>query len=97
VIVRHILPALRPLLVTYFTLNAAFMVITEAGLGFLGFGVQPPTPSWGAMIGASRDLFYWPWLILLPGACLAALVIGLYLLGDGIQRHLDVRSRSVRL
>ena len=84
---RHIVPHLKPLLVVYFTLNAAFMVLLEAGLGFLGFGVQPPTPSWGQMLSESRDQFFYPWLIILPGACLAALCIGFYLVGDGIQGY----------
>ena len=97
IILRHITPQLRGLLVTYFTLNAAFMVLTEAGLGFLGFGIQPPTPSWGAMIGASRDLLFWPWLIILPGVCLALLGIGFYLLGEGLQRRLGPRIQAGRL
>lgn len=97
IIFRHVTPQLRGLLVTYFTLNAAFMVLTEAGLGFLGFGIQPPTPSWGAMIGASRDLLFWPWLIILPGVCLALLGIGFYLLGEGLQRRLGPRIQAGRL
>jgi peptide/nickel transport system permease protein len=97
IILRHITPQLRGLLVTYFTLNAAFMVLTEAGLGFLGFGIQPPTPSWGAMIGSSRDLLFWPWLIILPGVFLALLGIGFYLLGEGLQRRLGPRIQAGRL
>jgi peptide/nickel transport system permease protein len=81
----HIVPHLRPLLVVYFTMNAAFMVLLEAGLGFLGFGVQPPTPSWGLMLAEARDQFFYPWLIIAPGLCLASLSIGFYLLGQGIQ------------
>ncbi|MCY7301901.1 MAG: ABC transporter permease [Thermoleophilia bacterium] len=97
IIFRHVIPQLRGLLVTYFTLNAAFMVLTEAGLGFLGFGIQPPTPSWGAMIGASRDLLFWPWLIILPGVCLALLGMGFYLLGEGLQRRFGPRVPTARL
>ena len=66
-IVRHIVPQLGVILLIYFTLNAATMVLLEAGLGFLGFGVQPPTPSWGAMINQGRDVLFWPWLMLEPG------------------------------
>jgi peptide/nickel transport system permease protein len=54
IILRHVVPQLRGLLLIYFTLNAASMVLLEAGLGFLGFGVQPPTPSWGLMIAGAR-------------------------------------------
>jgi peptide/nickel transport system permease protein len=81
----HIVPHLKPLLVVYFTMNAAFMVLLEAGLGFLGFGVQPPTPSWGLMLAEARDQFFYPWLILVPGLCLATLSVGFYLVGQGIQ------------
>ena len=81
----HIVPHLKPLLVVYFTMNAAFMVLLEAGLGFLGFGIQPPTPSWGLMLAEARDQFFYPWLILVPGLCLATLSVGFYLLGQGIQ------------
>lgn len=81
----HIVPHLQPLLVVYFTMNAAFMVLLEAGLGFLGFGVQPPTPSSGLMLAESRDQFFYPWLIIAPGLCLASLSIGFYLMGQGIQ------------
>jgi peptide/nickel transport system permease protein len=87
IMVRHLLPHLRHLLIIYFTLNAAFMVILEAGLGFLGFGVQPPAPSWGAMLGSSREYFFWPWLIVLPGLCLLFLILGFYLLGEGLQQR----------
>jgi peptide/nickel transport system permease protein len=81
----HIVPHLQPLLVVYFTMNAAFMVLLEAGLGFLGFGVQPPTPSWGLMLAESRDQFFYPWLIIAPGVCLATLCVGFYLVGQGLQ------------
>lgn len=83
---RHILPHLRPLLMVYFTMNAAFMVLLEAGLGFLGFGVQPPMPSWGAMLADARDQFFHPWLIIVPGVCLALLGAGFYLVGQGFRR-----------
>lgn len=93
----HILPHLRPLLAVYFTMNAAFMVLLEAGLGFLGFGVQPPTPSWGLMLAESRDQFFYPWLLLLPGAALASLCVGFYLVGQGFERAGLPAERRVRL
>lgn len=84
--VVHVIPQLKSLLIIYFTMNAAFMVLLEAGLGFLGFGVQPPTPSWGSMLAEARDQFFYPWLVLLPGACLASLCVGFYALGHGLER-----------
>jgi peptide/nickel transport system permease protein len=97
IIVRHIVPQLGIILLIYFTLNAATMVLLEAGLGFLGFGVQPPTPSWGAMIHQGRDVLFWPWLMLLPGICLALLGTGFYLVGAGLQRATGPRHYRVRL
>jgi peptide/nickel transport system permease protein len=94
---RHIIPHLRPLLVVYFTMNAAFMILLEAGLGFLGFGVQPPAPSWGAMLADARDQFFYPWLIILPGICLAALCVGFYLIGQGLQRAGLPPERKIQL
>ncbi len=95
--VRHVVPHLRPLLVVYFTMNAAFMVLLEAGLGFLGFGVQPPTPSWGLMLAEARDQFFYPWLILAPGICLATLCVGFSLVGQGIQRAGQPPERRIQL
>ena len=97
IIVRHVVPQLRGLILVYFTLNAASMVLLEAGLGFLGFGVQPPTPSWGSMIADGREVLFWPWLMLLPGGCLALLGTGFYLAGAGIQRATGPRLTRVRL
>ena len=95
--VTHIVPQLKPLLIVYFTMNAAFMVLLEAGLGFLGFGVQPPTPSWGLMLAESRDQFFYPWLIITPGICLATLCVGFYLVGQGIQNAGRPREKAVVL
>lgn len=95
--VTHIVPHLKPLLIVYFTMNAAFMVLLEAGLGFLGFGVQPPTPSWGLMLAESRDQFFYPWLITVPGICLATLCVGFYLVGQGIQNAGLPREKAVVL
>jgi peptide/nickel transport system permease protein len=78
-------------------MNAAFMVMLEAGLAFLGFGVQPPTPSWGLMLADARDQFFRPWLIVVPGACLALLGIGLSLLGNLSERDSPFSARRVVL
>lgn len=94
---RHILPHLTPILVVYFTMNAAYMVMLEAGLAFLGFGVQPPTPSWGLMLADARDQFFRPWLIIVPGASLALLCIGLSLIGNAAEKESPFRARRVLL
>jgi peptide/nickel transport system permease protein len=93
----HVFPQLRPLLVVFFALGAVGMVVLEASFSFLGFGIQPPTPSWGSMIADSKDLFNWPWMILLPGACLALVGASFYLLGIGLQHAFGVRQERVHL
>jgi peptide/nickel transport system permease protein len=95
--VVHVIPQLKALLIIYFTMNAAFMVLLEAGLGFLGFGVQPPTPSWGAMLAEARDQFYYPWIVILPGACLASLCVGFYAIGNGLQNAGSLPEKRVEL
>jgi peptide/nickel transport system permease protein len=97
IIIRHILPQIRGILIIYFSLNAAWMVLLEAGLGFLGFGIQPPTPSWGLMIASGRDVLFWPWIMLLPGVCLALLGAGFYLIGAGAQQAFGTRLTRVHL
>lgn len=94
---RHILPHLTPILVVYFTMNAAYMVMLEAGLAFLGFGVQPPTPSWGLMLADARDQFFRPWLIIVPGVSLALLCIGFSLIGNAAERNSPFHGRRVLL
>jgi peptide/nickel transport system permease protein len=95
---HHIVPQLRSVLIVYFALNASFMVMTEAGLSYLGFGIPPPTPSWGAMIGESQDYYLTaPWLALLPGGCIALLTISFSLLGGAIQRRGGPRRARVQL
>jgi peptide/nickel transport system permease protein len=89
---RHILPnTLAPLIVqaTYISASA---ILTEAGLSFLGVGVPPEIPSWGNIIAQGRSFFLIaPWSILIPGAFLAVMVLGVNMLGDGLRDRLDPR------
>lgn len=89
----HLVPlALAPLIVEA-TFGVASAVIAEAGLSFLGLGVQPPAPSWGSMI---RDgvgvMLVAPHLVLAPGLAIFLVVLAINLLGDALRDHLDVRS-----
>lgn len=87
---RHIVPnCLAPVIVTY-TLGIAGAIMTEASLSFLGLGAQPPTPSWGAMINSGKDfLRIAPWISVVPGVTIAAIVMGFNLLGDGLRDAMD--------
>ena len=89
---RHILPnTLAPLIVQATYVCASAMLI-EAGLSFLGAGVPPEIPSWGNIIAQGRTFFQIaPWSILIPGAFLAATVLAVNMLGDGLRDRLDPR------
>jgi ABC-type dipeptide/oligopeptide/nickel transport system permease subunit len=90
VILRAVLPNIMPPVIVQATISVAFAVLTEAGLSFLGLGTQPPTPSWGLMIQASRDyLDVAPWTALVPGMAVALTVLGLNMLGDVLRDVLD--------
>lgn len=93
IVTRHIVPnALGPIIV-YATLTVPAVMLLEAFLSFLGLGVQPPMSSWGSMIkdGADR-MEEFPWLLIAPGAALAATLFSLNFLGDGLRDALDVRD-----
>jgi ABC-type dipeptide/oligopeptide/nickel transport system permease subunit len=96
IISRHVLPAvIAPVLIAA-TLGVAAAVMAEAALSFLGLGVQPPTPSWGAMIADGRDLSQLrgaPWTSLFPGLAIGMTVLGFNLLGDALRDALDPRAK----
>lgn len=90
VLARHILPnALTPVIVAA-ALGLGNAIMLEAGLSFLGLGVQPPTPSWGNLIASGRDtLVNAPWVAAAPGVALVLVVVGATLLGDAVRDRLD--------
>jgi peptide/nickel transport system permease protein len=94
VLVRHILPnALTPVIVAA-ALGIGNAIMLEAGLSFLGLGVQPPTPSWGNLIASGRDtLVNAPWVATAPGVALVLVVVGATLLGDALRDRLDPEGR----
>jgi ABC-type dipeptide/oligopeptide/nickel transport system permease subunit len=96
IIGRHVLPnAMAPIIVQA-TLNLGSSILVAAGLGFLGLGVQPPTPEWGTMLGEGRQyIFRAPLLTLFPGLTIFLAVLGFNLLGDGLRDALDPRLQQV--
>jgi len=96
VLVRHILPnALTPVIVAA-ALGVGNAIMLEAGLSFLGLGVQPPTPSWGNLIASGRDtLVNAPWVATAPGVALVLVVVAATLLGDALRDRLDPGVQSV--
>lgn len=92
-IVRHVMPVCLPSVVIRITLNMAGIILTAAGLGFLGLGAQPPSPEWGAMLASGRQfmLTSW-WLAAIPGAAIMLVSLAFNLLGDGLRDVLDPRN-----
>jgi peptide/nickel transport system permease protein len=92
-IFKHILPNIMPILILLFTVRVPAMVMTEATLSFLGFGIPPPTPSWGGMLsGIGRSyMFQAPWMALWPGLALCIVVYGVNMFGDAVRDLLDPR------
>jgi len=86
---REVLPNIAPHLAVVATLEMALAILAEATLSFLGLGVPPPLPSWGLMIAEGRDyMFFYSWVILIPGVALFILVLGVNLVGDGLRNWL---------
>ena len=89
ILIRHVLPAALPALTVQATLGMGGAILSEAALSFLGLGVQPPTPSWGAMLNYGRvHLLDAPHLTVFPGLAIAIVVLGLNLLGDSLGDRL---------
>lgn len=93
VIWGHVMPMCLPSVIIRVTLDMAGVILTAAGLGFLGLGVQPPLPEWGLMISAGRKfLFEQWWVATMPGLAIFIVSLGFNLLGDGLRDVLDPRS-----
>ena len=94
IVLRHVLPnALTPIVVAT-TLGMSYAILGEAGLSFLGAGVQPPTPTWGGMLTeASRFVYINRYLVFFPGAAIFLLVLSFNFLGDALQEILNPRSQ----
>lgn len=93
ILYRHVMPLCLSSVIVRLTLDMAGIILTAAGLGFLGLGAQPPTPEWGAMISTSRQylLDQW-WIPTVPGIAIFVVSLGFNLLGDGLRDVLDPKS-----
>ena len=87
ILFKHLMPNVLPLILVQASLGISGAILAESGLSFLGLGVQPPTPSWGAMINEGRNhLFEAPWLTIFPGIALLITILGFNLLGEGLRK-----------
>lgn len=96
ILVSHILPNTLAPLVVQVSLGIGSTILVASALGFLGLGVQPPTPEWGAMLSRGRTFISTaPHLVIFPGVAIALLVTGFNLLGDGLRDAMDPRLKSL--
>ncbi|MBX2854470.1 MAG: ABC transporter permease [Rhodobacteraceae bacterium] len=95
ILVSHVAPMCLPSVIIRVTLDMAGIILTAAGLGFLGLGAQPPLPEWGLMISSGRKFLFdqW-WVATMPGLAIFIVSLGFNLLGDGLRDVLDPRSAS---
>jgi len=94
ILLRHILPNVMVPITVQTSLSMGMAILFAAGLGFLGIGVQPPTPEWGTMLGSARSyLFHAPHVATFPGIAIFFAVISFNLLGDGLRDALDPRFK----
>lgn|ERR1017187_4362047 len=95
IMLRHLVPNVRAVVIITATLGIAGAIMAEAALSFVGLGAQPPTPSWGAMVAEGRDLIrVAPWVSVAPGLAIGIAVLGFNLVGDGLREALDPLTRT---
>ena len=93
----HVLPNIAAMLIVQATIQFAVAILAEAALSYLGLGTQPPTPSWGRMLGEGQNMMYQSWLLAVwPGLAIVLSVLGLNLMGDGLRDLLDPRLARQR-
>lgn len=98
IILRHVLPNIRANIIILFTTRVGRVVLSVAGLSYLGLGIQPPTPDWGEMISGSARRYFRsaPHLLWAPGLCIILLTLSINLLGDLLRDRLDVKQDAVK-
>jgi peptide/nickel transport system permease protein len=95
ILFRHVVPLCLSSVIVRLTLDMAGIILTAAGLGFLGLGAQPPTAEWGAMVSSGRDVILdqW-WVATIPGVAIFIVSLGFNLLGDGLRDVFDPKASS---
>lgn len=96
ILIRHILPNIMAPAIVLFTTRVPNVILVEASLSFLGFGIPPPTPSWGSMLAGSGRAYMHqaPWMVFWPGFALAVVVYGVNMFGDAVRDILDPRLKG---
>ncbi len=96
ILTRHILPNIMAPVIISFSINIPALILTEASLSFLGYGIPPPVPSWGGMLGQTGRLYMFtaPWMVIWPGLALSTVVYAINMFGDAVRDLLDPRLRG---
>jgi len=96
IMVRHLVPNIMPTVIVIGSIGFGGVILAEASLSFLGYGVPPPTPSWGGMLAADGRAYMYaaPWMIIAPTVALALVVFGVNMFGDALRDVLDPRLRG---
>ncbi len=94
IMLRHVLPSISSMLIVNFTMRVGLSVLIASALSFLGLGVQPPSPEWGAMLASARTYMRnYPYLVTIPGSAIALVVLSMNLFGDGLRDALDPKLK----
>jgi peptide/nickel transport system permease protein len=96
IFLRHILPNIAATIMVQFSIWVPQIILMEASLSFLGYGIPPPVPSWGGMLGGMGRsyMFLAPWMVLWPGLALSVVVYGVNMFGDALRDLLDPRLKG---
>ena len=95
ILVKHLLPNVFATVIVMFTMSVGRAIMAEAGLAYLGVGLNPPLPAWGSMVSEGYRYFtIYPHLALYPGFCLMILIVTLSIVGDGLRDSLDPKLRG---
>lgn len=96
IMLRHVLPNVVPTIIVIASLGFGQLILAEASISFLGYGIQPPTPSWGNMMSADGRAYMYaqPWMLIGPAVALALVVFGVNMFGDAIRDLIDPRLRG---
>lgn len=96
ILFKHILPNCYPLIITAASLQVGNFILSESALSFLGLGIKPPAPTWGAMINTGRDyIYYQPWHVIAPGLFIATTIMAFNLFGEFLRNYLNPKSLKI--
>jgi peptide/nickel transport system permease protein len=98
IILMHIIPNIFPTILVLFSIGIGANIVAEASLSFLGYGVPPPSPTWGGMMSAEGRVYMIvdPWILVAPTVALAIVVYAMNMFGDALRDELDPRLRGSR-